>query len=119
MSDVPPPNLRNSDSAWIRQAFVLFGRGLIYAFAFWTVYRVMLLVYPFGDASPDASERLQKRYSTQMNTYDEQTRRAEQMIDETAKQQARTRALISKQEEQAQRFDAILEKWEKQSVVRK
>jgi hypothetical protein len=117
VSDVPTPKL--SDAPFLRNILVLFGRGLIYALAFWTVYRAMIWVYPPHESSTDTNEGLQQRYTTQMDSYDEQTRKARQMLDESEKQQARMSVVITKQEEQSKRFDAILERWEKQAGLRK
>ena len=119
MSEVPPPKFSDANSPWLLHALALFGRGLIYALAFWAVYRVMLLVYPAGASSTESDEKLRQRQTTQMNSYDEQVQKANQMFDESEKQQARMRALVSKQEEQAKRFDAILDQWERQARLHK
>lgn len=115
MADVPAPRLVDAKSATLRSIFALFGRGLIYALAFWTVYRGMLLVYPPANPSADSDDALRRKQSSQLSAYDEQARKADQMLEESEKQQARTSALLSKQEEQARRFDAVLDRWEKQS----
>jgi hypothetical protein len=118
MSDVPPPNLSDANSPRLQQIFALFGRGLIYAVAFWLVYLGLFRIYP-GTATTEADERLRQRYATQQNTYEEQARRADEMFVESERQQARMNAYISKQEELTKRFDAVLERWEKQTGIRK
>ena len=116
MPDVPPPNLSDANSPSVRQVFALFGRGLVYAVAFWLVYFGLLRLYPpFGSAGEDKLQR----QSEQMKTYDKQAQRAAQLFVEAERQQSRTNAVISKQEEQAKRLDAILERWERQSGIRK
>ena len=119
MSQVPPPNLSDAHNPTLRSIAALFGRGLIYALAFCAVYRAMLFVYPAGGSYAEPDDALRKRQQSQMQGYDEQARRAGQMLEDSEKQQARSRALITKQEERAQRFDAILDRWEKQAGLRR
>lgn len=116
MSDVPAPNLSDANAPLVRHGFALFIRGVIYALAFWSVYRGMLLVYPLSSTNTDQDEKVHQR---QMATYDEQTQQASRMMVEAEKQQVRMGAVITKQEEQAKRFDAILDRWEKQTGLRK
>jgi hypothetical protein len=118
MSDVPPPNLSDANSPRLRQIFALFGRGLIYAVAFWLVYLGLFRIYP-GTAPTETDDKLRQRYTAQQNTYDEQTRRADEMFVVSERQQARTNAYIAKQEELAKRYEAVLERWEKQTGIRK
>jgi hypothetical protein len=117
MSEVPAPNFSDAHSPSLRRVFALFGRGIIYAVAFWLVYLGLFRWYP-GSSSGD-DDKLHQRQATQMNTYDEQARKTTQMLLESERQQTRMNAVISKQEEQAKRFDAILDRWERQAGVRK
>jgi len=119
VSEVPAPKLSDPNLHDLRSIFLLFGRGLIYALAFWTVYRVMLIVYPVNGGSTDSEERARELQSSQAKTYDEQVKRSNQMFDASEAQQTRMLALISKQDEQAKRFDAVLDQWERQTGLRK
>lgn len=118
MSDVPPPNLSEANSPRLQQIFNLFGRGLIYAVAFWLVYLVLFRIYP-GSATTEVDDKLRQRYTAQQDTYEEQARRANEMFVESERQQVRMNAYISKQEELTKRYDAVLERWEKQTGIRK
>ena len=116
MSEVPPPNFADSNSPTLRRIFELFGRGLVYAVAFWLVYLGLFRVYP-GLRSDEG--KVTEHQAAQLSTYDEQVKKTSQLLEESERQQARMRDVISKQEEQAKRFDAILERWERQTRIRK
>ena len=118
MSDVPPPNLGDANSPRLRHIFELFGRGLIYAVAFWLVYLGLFRIYP-GGTTTDVDDKLRQRQTAQQNTYDEQAKRATEMFVESERQQLRMNAYISKQEELTKRFEAVIERWEKQTGIRK
>lgn len=100
MSDVPPPNFNDADKSTMYNIAVLFGKGIVYAIAFWAVYRGFWFVFPAGGTT---------------TTYDVSAQQASQIMEESEKQQLRMRAILTKQEEQAKRFDAILDRWEKQA----
>ena len=76
MSEVPPPKLNHANSPVVLGILVLFGRGFIYALAFWTVYRALIWIYPPIGSSAESYEMLQQRQTSQLNVYDEQSRKA-------------------------------------------
>ena len=118
MSDMPPPNFSDSNSPQLRHIFSLFGRGMIYAVAFWLVYLGLFRIYP-GSPTSEFDEKSRQRYAAQQKAYDEQSRRADEMFAASEQQQLRMNAYISKQEELTKRFDAVIERWEKQTGIRK
>ena len=118
MSEVPPPHLSETNSPRLRQVLALFGRGLIYAVAFWLVYLGLFRIYP-GSATPEADNKVYQRQTAQQITYDEQARKASDLLVESERQQARMNASLTKQEELTKRFDAVIERWEKQTGIRK
>ena len=119
MSEIPRPNSGYVDAPPLHRMLALFGRGVVYAIAFWTVFRVLQITFPSDISSTDSDEKLRQRQTTQMDAYEEQVKRTDQLFEQSEAQQARMRELISKQEEQAKRFDAVLDSWEKQAGLRK
>ena len=119
MDNVPPPKLDSENWPQIRAVLLTFGRGLIYALAFWAVYRAMLWVYPPASPNDATDTAIRERQTSQQDAYDAQAARATRMFDESESQQRRMGAVIAKQEEQSKRFDAVLERWERQTGIRK
>jgi hypothetical protein len=117
LSDAPAPHINESNGALLREILVWFGRGVVYSLAFWAVYRAVYFIYPAQSSTDDAKSR--ETQTRQTDAYDQQMKRAKEMLVESEKQQERMSAILSKQEEQAKRYDAVLERWEKQVGIRK
>jgi hypothetical protein len=111
MSEVPEPNLNDVRSAPFRRVFLLFGKGIVYALAFWMVYAAIYRA-PWSISSTTKSE--EARSEDAWKSYDSQKARAENAMAASEAQQKRMDAVITKQEELMRRFEAVIAGWEKQ-----
>ena len=108
-----PPT--SAPDAAFRNIASLFGRGLVYALAFWAIYGFVYLPLYYAWAWFDPSGSTDAQTQRQMHVWDEQQRQAGEMMKASEAQQRRMDAVLTKQEEQGKRMDAILEAWERQS----
>jgi hypothetical protein len=116
MNDVPEPNFDDARSAPLRRVFLLFGRGIVYALAFWMVHAAIYRApWSATSTSKDEEERTEQAWKA----HDLQQARAAQSMAAYEIQQKRMDAVITKQEELMLRFEAVIAGWEKQPVAKR
>ena len=114
MADVPAPHLDDRKSDTLRAVFVLFGRGLVYAVAFWLVYAIFFRA-PWWAGSKSTDDDDSRRQAQAWKSFDTQQARTLSAMDESEGQQKRMAVILTKQEELLQRFERVIAGWEKSS----
>jgi hypothetical protein len=94
----------------------LFGRGLIYAVAFWAVYSVLYRPPWFIASTMDKED---KRTESAWKSYDDQQARTEKAWATSEQQQRRMDAILTKQEEVWPRFEKVISSWENQTTTKR
>ena len=93
----------------LKNIFREFGRGLIWALAFFAVYWLFMLIIPFR-TDPRVEEAWRARASEE--------KRSEMLLDRVERYYDRRDANVAKQEELNRRMEAVIECWEKQGAAK-
>ena len=100
----------------MRQVLLTFGRGLVYALAFWLVYSIFYQPPWRTDEAADQNEARAERY---WSIVEGQQVRNDRLLVVSEQQQKRMDAVMAKQEELSQRFETVIARWEKQVGIKR
>ena len=93
-------------------------KAVSFTVIFWGLW--LYVLKPITSPAPSTNSSSQDAQSkAQMDTYEQQAKRAAELLDSSDAQQKRMEQLLTTQEEQARRYNLVLDKWEKQTGIKK
>lgn len=113
MADVPPPVLDHPSSRPLLRLLALFGRGLVYSFAFWLVYFAIYQAPWSTGSTSSRSDEEARRQAQAWKSYDEQQARTQAQMAASEAHLKRMDALVQTEERLMARFEKVIESWER------